>query len=101
MIGYGTFLYILNQDESPGAKLPWICVVLIIPPFGALFYGTYDFGIHTCGKGKSTPAPVAETIKKCGAVICTVDVRKKLVKWKVKQYKIAVIRWKRKAFGNS
>lgn len=41
IIGYGTFLYILNQDESPGAKLPWICVVLIIPPFGALFYGLF------------------------------------------------------------
>ena len=41
IIGYGTFLYILNQDISPGSKIPWICIVLIIPPFGALFYGLF------------------------------------------------------------
>lgn len=38
VIGYATFLYIINQDERPSSKIPWICVVLIIPPFGALFY---------------------------------------------------------------
>ncbi len=41
IVGYATFLYIINQDERPSSKIPWICVVLIIPPFGALFYGLF------------------------------------------------------------
>lgn len=41
IVGYATFLYIINQDERSSSKIPWICVVLIIPPFGALFYGLF------------------------------------------------------------
>lgn len=41
IVGYLTFIYILNKDEELSNKLPWICVVLIIPPFGALFYGLF------------------------------------------------------------
>lgn len=40
-VGYGTFIYILNQDQRPSTKIPWLCIVLIMPAFGALFYGLF------------------------------------------------------------
>lgn len=40
--GYLTFIYLMNRDENPENKILWICVVLIIPPFGALIYGLFN-----------------------------------------------------------
>lgn len=36
------YLAIVNQDTNPENKIPWISIVLFIPPFGALLYSMFS-----------------------------------------------------------
>lgn len=36
-----TFVYIINTEMNPEYKIPWISIVLLFPPLGALFFGLF------------------------------------------------------------
>lgn len=38
LLSFLILLYIMNKDESPSLKLPWILLILLFPIFGGMFY---------------------------------------------------------------
>ncbi len=41
IISFLTLLYVINTDMSVEGKLPWIVIILLIQPFGALLYAIF------------------------------------------------------------
>lgn len=42
LTSFVAYLAIVNKDTNPENKIPWISIVLLFPPFGALIYAMFS-----------------------------------------------------------